>query len=49
VLLELVEVGDRSPEGGSRCRLDRGSSVDDDGEREGEGDLLLALDIFPFT
>jgi hypothetical protein len=49
VLVEFVEVGDLSPETGSRCRLDRGSSVANDGDDEGEGDLLLALDIFPCT
>lgn len=47
--MELVEAGDRSPEAGSRCRLDRGSSVDEDGESEGEGDLLPAFDIFLCT
>jgi hypothetical protein len=42
---ELVEVGDPSEEVWSRCRLDRGSSVDD----VAEGGLLLALDILSCT
>ena len=41
-----MEVGEPSAEVSSRCRLDRGSSVDDD---VGDGDLLLALDILSFT
>ena len=41
-----MEVGEPSAEIWSRCRLDRGSSVEDDG---GDGDLLLALGILSFT